>query len=91
MPKFKRCLHVKNDGTVCQAPAMRRRSCCYFHIDVRRRERRKQKARMECELRRQGEAQAAIALNLLRLRNLIDKQLLSKILRELCVEGECCE
>jgi hypothetical protein len=84
---FKRCLHVKDDGTICEAPAMRRRSCCYFHTELRQRARRKQKARMDWELGRQTEAQAAIALNLLRIRNLIDKELLSKILRELCVEA----
>lgn len=88
MPKFKRCLHVKDDGTVCEAPAMRRRSCCYFHTELRRRQRRKQKARMDWELGRQTEAHVAIALNLLRIRNLVDKDRLSNILRDLCVESE---
>ena len=44
MRRFRLCQHTKDDGALCGSPAMRRRSYCYFHLEVVRR--RRQLARM---------------------------------------------
>ncbi len=46
MKRVKLCQHVKDDGVLCGSPALKRRSCCYFHIELRRRRRRMARARL---------------------------------------------
>ena len=40
MRRYRLCQHTKDDGELCGSPAMRRRSYCYFHLEVVRRRRR---------------------------------------------------
>jgi hypothetical protein len=46
MKGVKLCQHVKDDGVLCGSPALKRRSCCYFHIELRRRRKRMARARL---------------------------------------------
>ena len=40
MPAVKLCHHTKDDGKLCGSPAMKRRTFCYFHLELRRRRQR---------------------------------------------------
>jgi len=48
----KLCEHIKDDGKVCRSPAMRKQSCCFFHSEQRRREKRMAYARLTAKLRK---------------------------------------
>jgi hypothetical protein len=37
------CQHVKDDGALCHAIAMRNRDFCYFHLDLLQRRKRMQR------------------------------------------------
>ncbi len=39
------CQHVKDDGALCHAIAMRNRDYCYFHLDLLQRRKRIQRNR----------------------------------------------
>ena len=40
MRLFRFCQHTKDNGELCGSPAMRKKSYCYFHLEVVRRRRR---------------------------------------------------
>ncbi len=74
MSRFRLCQHILDDGRKCDSPAMRRRSCCYRHAEVRRRRKRVAMAQLIEECARQAAAEQAKNERIfLRVRNLIDK------------------
>jgi len=89
MSRYRLCQHVMDDGRMCHSPAMRRRSCCYFHTELRRRRKRMAKARLVQEgvamaaAARAAAEQAELERIFLPIRNLIDNRPEFKDLRDI--------
>ncbi len=99
MKRVKLCQHVKHDGVLCGSPALKRRSYCYFHAEVRRRRKRMAQARLisggVSELSRKAGAPVRGTGKALEIKNLDLNSFAAKTLRDTlrlkAVDSRFCE
>ncbi len=76
------CHYTRSDGKLCRAPAMRRRTYCYFHLESVRREKRMARCRLRARLA-SNPAVLKSAVRAMEIKDLMSKVFDMKILREI--------
>jgi hypothetical protein len=76
------CHYTKSDGKFCCAPAMRRRTYCYFHLESVRREKRMARRKLRARVA-SNPAVLKSAVRAIEIKDLVSKVFNMKILRDI--------